>query len=290
MKIAKLTTQQKRSDRFNVFLKDGEKEEYAFSVDEQVLVEWQLQKGMILSEQDIEAIKAADQKRKCWNDALHYLASSMRTEYQVRQYLYQKEYEPEAVEKAISRLKEYRFLQDEEFAMAFVRTKMNTSDKGPVVIKEQLYQKGVSEHLAEQALLQFTPDMQLEAADTFLEKKGKPKKNESASAMKIRLMNAMIRKGFFRETAEEAWNKAALEQPEDEEREAVFQQGEKALRKWKDKYDGYTLEMKLKEHLYRKGFPLSFIQEFLEDVRERRQQDEEEIQSDDRTGIMGRNP
>ncbi|SFP57072.1 recombination regulator RecX [Salibacterium halotolerans] len=288
MKIAKLTTQQKRTDRFNVFLEDGGTEEYAFSVDEQVLVAWQLQKGMTLSGQDIEAIKAADQHRKCWNDALHYLAHSMRTEYQVRQHLLQKEYEPDMVESAVSRLKEYRFLQDEEFAMAFVRTKINTSDKGPVVVKEQLYQKGVAEDPAEHALQQFTPEMQLEAAHTFLEKKGKPKKNESASAMKIRLLNALMRKGFFRETAQEAWNRADLEQPEDEQREAVFQQGEKALRKWKDKYDDYTLEMKVKEHLYRKGFPLSFIQEFLEDLRERRQQDEEEVQSDDGAGIMGR--
>ncbi|MGY4690549.1 recombination regulator RecX [Salibacterium sp. K-3] len=277
MKISKLTTQKKRQDRFNVFVEQEGTEEYAFSVEEQVLVEWQLQKGMTLSDADVTAIKATDQKRKCWNDALHYLTHSMRTEYQVRQYLMRREYEPEAVDAAVTRLKEYKFLQDEEYASAFVRTKINTSDKGPAVIREQLHQKGVAKEQAEQALEQYTPDMQLEAAETFLEKKGKPKKNESKQAMKIRLLNSLIRKGFSMETAEQAWSRADIEQPVEEEREAVFQQGEKALRKWKHKYDDYTLERKLKEHLYRKGFPFPSIQEFLQDVKERKEHDEEEI-------------
>ena len=39
--ITKITTQKKRTDRYNIFLD----EKYAFSVDEAVLLKFQLQKG-----------------------------------------------------------------------------------------------------------------------------------------------------------------------------------------------------------------------------------------------------
>ncbi|WP_035712587.1 recombination regulator RecX [Salibacterium aidingense] len=276
MKIAKLTTQKKRQDRFNIYAEKEGKEEYAFSVDEHVLVEWQLRKGMTLSEQEVEEIQAADQRRKVWNDSLHYLTHSMRTEYQVRQYLKKRGYEPQVVETTISRLKEYRFLQDEEYAGAFVRTKINTSDKGPAVIREDLHQKGVAADLAEQALEQYTPELQLETARFFLLKKGSPKNNESATAMQNRLLNALRRKGFSAEIAKQAWEMEQIERTEEEEMDAVFKQGEKALRKWKTKYEGYTLRMKIKETLYRKGFPLSCIDRYLEQGLEESEEENNE--------------
>ncbi|MDQ0300829.1 regulatory protein [Salibacterium salarium] len=276
MKIAKITTQKNRQDRFNVFRVESGKEEYAFSIDENVLVQWQLQKGMTLTEEDITAIQAADQKRKVWNDALHYLTHSMRTEYQVIQYLKKKEYEEEAIEESIKKLTEYRLLQDEEYAMAFVRTKMNTSDKGPAVISEDLYQKGISKDLSEKALQQYTYDAQLETAQLFLRKNGKPKSNESSSSMKNRLLHALRRKGFSMEMALQAWENEQVEIPENEEIQAVFEQGEKAKKKWMKKYTGQSLRMKVKEFLYRKGFELSHIEHYLQYEMEVDEEDENE--------------
>ncbi|WP_185819753.1 recombination regulator RecX [Salibacterium salarium] len=276
MKIAKITTQKNRQDRFNVFKVESGKEEYAFSVDENVLVQWQLRKDMTLTEENIEMIQTEDQKRKVWNDALHYLTHAMRTEYQVVQYLKKKEYEQAPIEETIGKLKEYRLLQDEEYAMAFVRTKMNTSDKGPAVISEDLYQKGVSKDLSEKALQQYTYEAQLETAQLFFQKKGKPKNNESASSMKTRLINALRRKGFSMEVAFEAWENEQVEMPEEEEKKAVFTQGEKARKKWGKKYTGSSLKMKIKEHLYRKGFDLSHIEHYLQYEMEVSEEDNNE--------------
>ena len=43
--ITKITTQQKNKERFNIFVDEGKGEKYAFSVDEAVLIKFQLKKA-----------------------------------------------------------------------------------------------------------------------------------------------------------------------------------------------------------------------------------------------------
>lgn len=49
--------------------------------------------------------------------------------------------------------------------------------------------------------------------------------------------------------------------------EALIYYGEKAHRRY-EKYDRYTYEQKMKQALYRKGFSLSLIEQFLEKKKE----------------------
>ncbi|WP_158738420.1 recombination regulator RecX [Alteribacillus sp. YIM 98480] len=264
MKISKITTQKNRKDRFNIFTDENGYEEYAFSVDENVLVKFQLKKGSTITKAEKVEILQADQQRKAFNDAIYYLTHSMRTEYQIKQYLIKKEYNEGVIEEAIRKMKEYQYIDDKEFAMAFVRTKIKTTDKGPAIIKEELFQKGISSETAEKALLQFTLKAQLEAAQTFLQKKGKQKQNESASSMKKRLLDRLLQKGFSLEIALQAWENEHLEVSQEEELKALRLQGEKAKKKFKNKYSGKNLEMKIKEFLYRKGFPIPLIDNYLQ--------------------------
>ena len=46
--ITKITTQKKNKERYNIFMDEGKGEQYAFSVDEAVLIKYQLKKGMEL--------------------------------------------------------------------------------------------------------------------------------------------------------------------------------------------------------------------------------------------------
>ncbi|MFB4165957.1 recombination regulator RecX [Alteribacillus sp. JSM 102045] len=277
MKISKITTQRKRKDRYNIFTEENSREEYTFSVDENVLVTYQLKKGKTLTKAELDEIMHADQHRKAFNDAIYYLTHSMRTEHQLRQYLIKKEYNESVVEEAIKKIKDYNYIDDEEFAKAFVRTKMNTTDKGPVVIREELYQKGIHFDLAEKALQQFSTEAQLQAAQSFIQKKGKQKKNESAAAMEQRIANSLVRKGFSLETALKAWENKIVEVSEEDEYRAVYAQGEKAKKKWKHKYSGRNLEMKIKEFLYRKGFPMFLIEKYLKETEMEDEENGEKI-------------
>lgn len=58
--ITKITTQKKRKDRYNIFVD----EKYAFSVDEEVLLKFQLKKGMELDDLLLAEIQFHDEIQK----------------------------------------------------------------------------------------------------------------------------------------------------------------------------------------------------------------------------------
>ena len=83
--ITKITTQQKNTERYNIFTDEGSGEQYAFSVDEAVLIKFGLKKGMDLDDFLYTEICYEDDIRKSYNLALHYLGRRMRSESEVRQ-------------------------------------------------------------------------------------------------------------------------------------------------------------------------------------------------------------
>ncbi|RKD71054.1 regulatory protein [Sinobaca qinghaiensis] len=263
MKVAKITTQQKNSQRYNIFSEEQGKDKYAFSVDESAIVEFGLKKGLELSDTELEAIEAFDQKRRAWNAVLHYLSFSMRTKWQVEQYLLEKEYAPAAVEEAVNRALDYKFLDDAAFAEAFVRTKINTTDKGPKIITGDLRQKGIGPDLAEKALLQFTKERQIDKGVKIIQKKADRQK-DAHTIFKKKMMDALRQKGYDTEIFTIAWEEAAIVPDEEEEWERLEAHGDKILRKWEKKAEGRTLQQKVKEQLYRKGFNMQLIQRFLD--------------------------
>lgn len=64
--ITKISTQKKNTERFNIFLDD----KYAFSVDADVLVKFELKKGKELDDLDIIEIQYGDEVKKGFNRAL----------------------------------------------------------------------------------------------------------------------------------------------------------------------------------------------------------------------------
>ncbi|MDY0395804.1 hypothetical protein RWE15_17060 [Virgibacillus halophilus] len=57
------------------------------------------------------------------------------------------------------------------------------------------------------------------------------------------------------------------EKDTDGEWEALLKQGEKLWQKNARKYEGYNLQLKVKEGLYRKGFELQAIDRFIEEKK-----------------------
>ncbi|MEY9865327.1 hypothetical protein ABIE66_000706 [Peribacillus sp. B2I2] len=135
--ITKITTQKKRKDRYNIFVD----EKYAFSVDEEVLLKFQLKKGTSLDDLLLAEIQFHDEIQKAFTDALNYLSYRMRSESEIRLYLKKKETEEPIIKEAIHKLYSFNYLDDLEFAKAYVRTHVNGGNKGPTTLKLELKEK-----------------------------------------------------------------------------------------------------------------------------------------------------
>jgi regulatory protein len=260
--ITKITTQKKNTDRFNVFMDYGKGEEFAFSVDSDVLIKFQLKKGMELDDFSFLEIQYQDDIRKAYNQAINYLARRMRSEREIRDYLSKKETDEPVIDEVIHKLTAQRYINDEEFALAYVRTQANTTDKGPDVIKLELKEKGIAEGFWIQALGEFPLEQQIEKAVKisvkFLQKSGK----ESLKIQKQKLEHMLLRKGYSFEVIHIALDETEVDKADDEEMEAIRFQGEKADRKFSH-YSGFEYKQKMKQTLYRKGFSMELIEKFL---------------------------
>lgn len=83
---------------------------------------------------------------------------------EIRNYLIKKEQDPTHIEEALNRLEEQGYIDDAAFAGAFVRTKVNTTSKGPLVIRKELQEKGIAGAAADQAMTYYTFEKELEKA------------------------------------------------------------------------------------------------------------------------------
>ncbi|MGP4079798.1 recombination regulator RecX [Pseudalkalibacillus sp. R45] len=262
MKVAKITVQKKNKSRFNVFIDRGNGEEFGFGIDEEVYIKSGIRKGMELTDEQVEELLVQDQFSKGLNSTMHFLSFRMRSIQEVDQFLLKKEFEPSTRKAVIERLQEMGHLNDLDFAKMFIRSKITTTKKGPKALKQELQQKGVSQKIIEEALTVYPQDEQIEEATNFVQKKAKQYKKLSENALKQKLAQVLQQKGYPWSVIEQAIEKASLEKDEDEEREALDLQAQKAHRKYA-KFTGWEYKQKMKQFLYRKGFPIELIEEWL---------------------------
>lgn len=264
--ITKISVGKKNKHRYNIYIDQGNGEEYGFSVSEEVLIKMNLKKGKTIDQLEAMEIAYQEDIQKALSLSFYYLSHRMRSEYEVTTYLKEKEYEGHTIKEVIHKLYELKYLDDVEFAKAFVSTKVNAGDKGPIVIKQELKQKGIQDDISEKALLQYSEEQQLQHAKKIAEKLLNKKGNSSAVEQKRKAEQTLIRKGYPSYIIEKAIGSVEYSQDENEEWESLLKQGEKAHRKFQ-KYDGFQYAQKMKSSLYRKGFPLELIERYLDEVK-----------------------
>lgn len=254
---------QKRKGRYNIFL-DGE---YAFPVDEALIVKHLLRKGMEISPQLQETLKTEDNFRKGYQRALNYLSYGLRSEKEVREDLADKEFIEQA-DDIVEKLKEQCLINDEEYAKAYVRTAANLNRKGPRVIQNELKRRGIHELNIQGALPEYVYDDQVDNAVILAEKQWKKGKQKSQRETVQKVKQHLMKKGFDMDVIQAAIEIIDTDKDENEEYEALVTQGEKAWQRYARKVDGYELKRKTKAYLFNKGYPSELINQFIDEKEE----------------------
>src|SRR5947209_15231393 len=94
MKITAIKQQQKRVDRYSIFVEG----KYAFSLSEAALLEAKLASGQELSPEQVTEFKKLSADDKIYNQALRYVALRLRTEWEIKTYLERKKASPALVD------------------------------------------------------------------------------------------------------------------------------------------------------------------------------------------------
>ena len=262
--LVSISVQKNNKERYNIFFSSGEAEEYAFSVSEDVLIEYDLRKGKELRNEDIERITNRETIQKAYNLSLQFLSYRMRSEKEVQTYLEERNFSKETIQEVQYRLRERRYVDDAEFTKAFIKTQINTTDKGPKLIQNELKKKGIANHYIEQFMSLYTEDIQQEKAINLCKKMTGKKKNISTVQLKRDMQMSLMRKGYEHSTIQKAISISMQGIDEEQNEAAIIVQGEKALRKYRNEPLDKR-KIKVKQFLYRKGFSLDVIDKFIDE-------------------------
>ena len=202
MVITKIEYQKKDPERVNIYV-DGE---FFCGISLNVLAQENLYEGLTIDEQTLDRILKEDLESRFMNRAVEYLSRTVKTEFQVRQYLKNLKFKKKGIwfnediqldwdllfEQIIDSLKKYKYIDDEEFAHAFVQSRLNVKPRGKSVLISELLSKGVSKEIAQRVCDEEITD-ELEVLRNAFRKRFK---DEKFNIQNQKMVGYLLRKGF----------------------------------------------------------------------------------------------
>jgi len=197
MIVTKVEQQKRHPDRVNLYL-DGE---FAFGLHKEVFVKFSLCKGDTISKEKVDELIDAEEFSRAKLKALLLLNRRMRSEKEIRTKLRDKEFHPETIDSVVNYLHSIKFLNDEEFARAFIHDSQMKKPTGRKLLQQQLRMKGVAPSIIESVLRNniSSNDEQKAAQDAAMKifkRYKKSTKSIDAKKQQQRIANFLARRGF----------------------------------------------------------------------------------------------
>ena len=139
MQITKVQPAVKTAGRYNIYV-DGQ---YSFSLDELQLVQSGLHSGLEINEEQLEHLKSESDYGKNYIRAVDLISRRLRSEREIRDYAYRKQWTKQNTERVIDRLKSRGYLNDEVFAKTFAESRLRSGRYSKKRIKLDLQKKGI---------------------------------------------------------------------------------------------------------------------------------------------------
>ncbi|HND50098.1 MAG TPA: RecX family transcriptional regulator [Anaerolineales bacterium] len=213
-RITALEVQRKNPNRVNIYL-DGE---FAFGL-ARITAAW-LKVGDILTDEKITALQNEDARERALQQALLFLSYRARSEKEIRQNLKKHEYPEDAIEYTMTRLRENRLANDNEFAQAWVENRNTFRPRSRRALTMELRQKGLDEETVKNAVA----DIDENALAYETARKRAPRlKSLEWSEFRKKLSDYLARRGFpysvVSSTVTRIWNEAHTEETKYEDEE-----------------------------------------------------------------------
>lgn len=191
-KITKIEVQKRNKKRVNVYID----EEYAFSVGMEIVYKENLSKGLEVDEEKLSIIVKKENVSKCKEAALRILDKSYKSEKELREKLFQKEYDKYAIDQTLNFLQEYNLVNDEKYAKLYIKDRLRTQGRNK--IKYSLIQKGINEDIISELLEDSDKEEEKNIAYNLANKKYLQLKKRETDTYKIKnkLSRFLISRGY----------------------------------------------------------------------------------------------
>lgn len=182
-------------------------EGYSVILERTTVLEYSLHEEDELTEEELTDIIRYDMEERAKSLALNYVSYRLRSEKEVSDYLRGKDFDSEVCSAVISHLRELEYLNDTEFAKAFVKDRLQLSKHGKSRIEFELKLKGIDPLIIQEAL-QGIGTSELQNAVLLIRKKAK---DLSDFKERRRITGLLARKGYSYDMISRAISLAATE-------------------------------------------------------------------------------
>jgi len=147
-------------------------------------------------------------EQRAKNVLLYQISRSMKTRFQLSEILKNREIPKDIAEQVLDRFTEAQLIDDDAFAGAYVRTRLENGRSGSA-IKMELRRKGVAQEIIEQRLSDVDSELEQGIANQLAASRFSRMATLEPEVRKRRLMGFLQRRGFSQSVAARAISSAA---------------------------------------------------------------------------------
>ena len=250
----KIKNIKKKGNKYQIVLDNGED----LIVNDHVLINNNLLYKNKITAKDLDQIKKETVYYEHYSKVLNMLNRKKRSQYEIASYLNKNNVSQEESDKIINHLKEIGFINDEEYAESYINDKIGLTLDGPYKIKKELEEKHIDDTYISNVLEIFTDDLIDEKIDRLINKKLKANNKDTEYIFKQKMTLYLSNMGYSKDDIYSHLDSIKIDNKH------LEKEMEKIYEKLKQKYSGYTLQNKLKQKLYAKGFKSEEINDFIQ--------------------------
>ena len=189
--ITRLAPLRRQPGRFSVEI-DGRS---GLTLEEEVLQRSGWHVGDVVDADALAAIADQDTLARATESALVYLAYRPRTEQEVRTRLRRAGHTPGIIAQVMTKLHEWRYLDDADFARRWVENRTAQKPRGKRLLQQELRQKGVAAETAREVIAWAEVD-EAAAAEALARKRLASYAGEDPQAVRRKLSAYLARRGY----------------------------------------------------------------------------------------------
>ncbi|KPU27182.1 hypothetical protein TR13x_06365 [Caloranaerobacter sp. TR13] len=190
--VTKIVEQKNNKENVNIYIDH----EFFAGVHKEVIYKFRIEEGIQVDKEKLELLIFDENLRRAKNRAFSILARTMQSEMLLRDKLSKEGYQGEIIDNVIEILKEYKMVNDEEYAKNYVRNKINSNKYGKKRIIFELTKKKISEDIINKVISEIEDEKIYENAVYLAKKKLRSIKDKDKNKIYQKLSQHLAYKGY----------------------------------------------------------------------------------------------
>lgn len=181
-----------KNNNYNIYLSNGE----VITLNEKVITENELLIKKEVNDELYKKLINDNEIHELLIKCIKYIEIRLRSTKEIKDYLIKKNIKKEIIEECIEKLKKMDYINDDRFAKAYIKDKINFTQKGDYKIKKELQLLGITEEIINNNIINIDKELLINKIKKVIEKDIKTNKKYSGNILKNKIYIHLVNQGY----------------------------------------------------------------------------------------------